>query len=372
MLEKYDQRKVVIVAREMPTEIGNSESIRLFRMIRMLAEKHIVFVYSEKISYGVSSIKTLGVNFGVFNDETILVEIIESINPDLVLFSRWINAENLIEKVREVTFAKVAIDIPSLTFEQLDNNDEIKNREFDQYKKCDFLMCTSKKIANVLKKHMIKQKIFIIYPIYVFDEYTRFLQNINKSQTYFVGDCTYGSNKEALKWFYNDVWKVIVENNKGLQLNLFGNFYPREYISNKNYNIKNLGFVPDMFDLMSTMSICYVPFKNVSGFSGKILEAIVYGIPIISTTKAAKPFEELGLKIKEHFYIADTPEEFSKRTTEVLENLDVAHQKTFDAKMILKAKLSGVEIKMNLFDVIESNGEKNSISYGEMDEYVET
>ena len=134
-MEKYNQRKVVIIAREMPTEIGNSESIRLFRMIRMLAEKHIVFVYAEKISYGLSSIKTLGVNFGVFNDESILLEIIESINPDLVIFSRWINAENVIDKVREVSFAKVAIDIPSLSYEQLEVTPTKSEQQIEEIKK---------------------------------------------------------------------------------------------------------------------------------------------------------------------------------------------------------------------------------------------
>jgi len=68
------------------------------------------------------------------------------------------------------------------------------------------------------------------------------------------------------------------------------------------------GFVPDLAPEYGRAQIAIVPLRAGSGTRIKILEAISYGRPIVSTRAGA---EGLDLCHEEHCLLADTPAEFS-------------------------------------------------------------
>jgi polysaccharide biosynthesis protein PslH len=115
-------------------------------------------------------------------------------------------------------------------------------------------------------------------------------------------------NVEALDWFLEKVFPIVIQKNKEFILHIGGKHLPEKYLKLANNNIIVHPIVEDAKQFMQQHGICIVPLLSGAGIRVKILEAMSNAVPIVSTTLGAS-----GLDIVHHhdILIADSPEDFA-------------------------------------------------------------
>lgn len=117
----------------------------------------------------------------------------------------------------------------------------------------------------------------------------------------------YRPNIDAFNWFVNKVWNDIYLKYQ-LVLNVYGNIC-QGYLA-ESHNKSNIifhGFVDDLEKTYNDLDIIINPVRCGAGLKIKNVEALGYGVPLITTTHGASGMEDGASKA---FLIASTPEEF--------------------------------------------------------------
>ena len=134
----------------------------------------------------------------------------------------------------------------------------------------------------------------------------------------FVGSMEWEPNRDAIKWFVKEIFPLIKKKIKNIKLLIVGSFMSEDVqrLDNKK-DILVKGFVPDISEVFRETDIFIAPVRLGSGVNVKVLEAMSYGVPVITTSKGAEGIEALH---GEHFLIVNTPEEFTDTIKYLLDN----------------------------------------------------
>lgn len=139
----------------------------------------------------------------------------------------------------------------------------------------------------------------------------------------FVGSMHWEPNKDAIRWFIKKVMPLIRGRikNKNIRLIVVGSFMSKEiYRLNNGVDICVRGFIEDLSEVWLDTDIFIAPIRLGSGVNVKIIEAMSYGIPVVTTSKGA---EGLKASAGEHFVLSNTPKEFAKSIKSLIDNLDM-------------------------------------------------
>ena len=137
----------------------------------------------------------------------------------------------------------------------------------------------------------------------------------------FLGSFRHIPNVEALEWFVTHVFPKVLAQRPLVRLILIGSDAPPRHSLPDIPNIELVGFVDDVRVPLSEFAVFICPILTGSGVRVKLLEAFAAGIPVISTTIGAEGLTE---KHGEICALADSPEEFAKKTLELLADASAA------------------------------------------------
>lgn len=101
----------------------------------------------------------------------------------------------------------------------------------------------------------------------------------------FLGGYQHYPNVDAVDWYLSEIWNKILFENPNLEFHIVG-IWPENI--QKKYRKKYPkiffhGFVPNLSDVLKN-SIVVVPLRIGSGMRMKIIEAVNYGCPVITTS----------------------------------------------------------------------------------------
>ncbi|MFZ7121897.1 MAG: glycosyltransferase family 4 protein [Eubacteriaceae bacterium] len=199
-------------------------------------------------------------------------------------------------------------------------NKRIKKLECKYAKDAD-LFCT---VSNRDKEIYIKlyelneKKVKVIdngIDISISDNYENSIKSEDK-YILFIGSLWYRPNYEGIQWFIKEIWPRIKEINTDLNLRIIGKFEKKIYYEDKD--IEFLGFVKDIYTYYKNCAAFIVPLRVGSGTRLKILEAMSFKVPIISTSVGC---EGINVINKKNIIICDDPIEFSKEVNDVVNNI---------------------------------------------------
>lgn len=130
----------------------------------------------------------------------------------------------------------------------------------------------------------------------------------------FVGAGSYQPNEHGIAWFVENVFPHIRDRIPAV-LDVVG-APPNNPIQAPGVTYR--GYVPSLEDYYRDAHVSVVPIFFGSGTRGKIVEAMAYGTPVVSTTIGA---EGLHVAPDTHYLRADTAEEFVSALVDVAERL---------------------------------------------------
>lgn len=161
----------------------------------------------------------------------------------------------------------------------------------------------------------------------------------------FIGSSRHDPNRIAIEWFIGKVFPAIVSACPQARLYLAG--FTKE--SNPDLavssQIEMLGSVEDVRPLLDTCSVFICPILSGSGVRVKLLEAFSGGIPVVSTRIGAEGLAEVDGEL---CALADRPEDFARRTIELLENPSSAEQMAYRARTEMEQHWDSAQVTARL------------------------
>lgn len=235
---------------------------------------------------------------------------------DYVLLSRPHIAKEHIEAVRAFTRAKVIFYGHDLHYSRLmgeyekthDSSllkqaEESRTLEEALWKEVDVIYYPSpSETAAVIAA--FPDAIARTVPLYYFEQKDSAVdkKNRNREDLLFVAGFGHPPNVDAAKWLVNDIFPLIKEKVPAARLFLVGSNPTNEVRSLANDSVFVTGYVPDA-DLAihyKSAGVSIVPLRFGAGVKGKVLEALYYGIPLVTTSVGIQGLELLDQIVPVH------------------------------------------------------------------------
>jgi GT2 family glycosyltransferase/glycosyltransferase involved in cell wall biosynthesis/protein-L-isoaspartate O-methyltransferase len=151
-----------------------------------------------------------------------------------------------------------------------------------------------------------------------------------RSGILFLGNFENLANRDALAWFLDSIWPLVLQQDPALQLLVVGNASPTD-LQEKHRNVECMGRVDDLAPLFARARVFAAPIRYGTGINTKNLQAMAHGLPVVTTTIGA---EGMQLQNGVDGLIADTPQSFANallrlhRDADLWEKLAAAGRQT--------------------------------------------
>ena len=102
----------------------------------------------------------------------------------------------------------------------------------------------------------------------------------------FFGNMNYSPNVEAVKWFAGECLPKILDVHPNVEVNVAGRDPQKGLLKLANTvpRLKISGPFDDLAEILGPADIVVAPMLSGSGMQNKILEAMAYGLPVVTTT----------------------------------------------------------------------------------------
>jgi glycosyltransferase involved in cell wall biosynthesis len=134
----------------------------------------------------------------------------------------------------------------------------------------------------------------------------------------FVGSMAWEPNRDAITWFVSEIFPIVRRGPVKTRLVIAGSSMTGEIAGLDNgVDIIVKGFVEDISEVLLDADVFIAPVRFGSGVNVKVLEAMSYGVPVVTTPKGA---EGTGGRHGEHFMVAQNEGEFASAIGRLFEN----------------------------------------------------
>lgn len=230
---------------------------------------------------------------------------VSELNPDIVLFDRFMTEEQFSWRVAEHAPSALRIlDTEDLHFlrdlrrsnksylPQMDfdfTKSELAKREVASILRSDLSLMISESEINLLKEQfhipetilyylpiIVDPKIDLPFPIKTFEERKNFV---------FIGNFWHEPNWDCVQHIVKDIWPKIHESLPDAELHIYGAYASekvQQLASNKR-KVQVLGRAASSLATLNDYRILLAPLRFGAGIKGKFIEAMTLGLPYITS-----------------------------------------------------------------------------------------
>jgi glycosyltransferase involved in cell wall biosynthesis len=129
-------------------------------------------------------------------------------------------------------------------------------------------------------------------------------------------------NREGLEFFLGSVLPLIVAQKPNVRISIAGRISSAIEIDKAlTKNITCLGYIPDLAELYLKSRLVICPLRIGSGTKFKLVEAMAYAMPIVTTVHCASA---LSLVDGINAFIADDPDIYAKQVLRLIDDTELA------------------------------------------------
>jgi glycosyltransferase involved in cell wall biosynthesis len=166
----------------------------------------------------------------------------------------------------------------------------------------------------------------------------------------FLGNMEYPPNIDAVRYFIDKIFPLIKKEIKDVKFYIVGK-NPAKIKKCVCKDIILTGFVKDLNKYFLKCKVFAAPLRLGSGIQNKVLEALNYEIPVVTTSIVNKGVEA---KNNEEIMVADRPEDFANKVIVLLKNKKQRKKLSANGKKFLKKNYSWDKINRQLDEIINS------------------
>ncbi|MBP7184578.1 MAG: glycosyltransferase family 4 protein [Saprospiraceae bacterium] len=198
---------------------------------------------------------------------------------------------------------------------------KLKKFEVNSLNKCDMFVAITERDLQHFKKLGLQKPSFVAPVGLDNTQYLADAHGFNKAKLSigFIGSLDWRPNIEALDWFLKNVWDLMSNEYPDLSLHIAGRNTPDWLYKLGSKNVFVHGEVRNAQEFINQHPILVVPILSGSGIRVKILEGMLLGRTVITTTVG---LEGINAKHAQEVMIADTPKGFMECLRYCYENRD--------------------------------------------------
>ena len=324
-------KKILIIGLVWPEPVSSAAGTRIIQLVSLfLSHGDEVFFASaaskSEFSYNLTSIGVTEREI-LLNDQSFNV-FLKEINPDVVLFDRYMTEEQYGWRVQqECPDAIKILDTEDLHFLRYARQEAIKTgdplniftdtakREIAAILRCDLSLIISETEMDILKDQFRIDPSLIYYLPFLEEEITSAV--ISQWKAFeeregfvFIGNYLHEPNWHTLQILKTKVWPIIKKLLPAVQLHIYGAYPSQKVMQFNNVKEKFLvhGRAKDARAAISAHKVLIAPIQFGAGVKGKFIDAMQTGTPAVTTAVGA---EAMKGGLDWNGAIADDPELFA-------------------------------------------------------------
>ena len=150
----------------------------------------------------------------------------------------------------------------------------------------------------------------------------------------FIGSLDWMPNLEGIHWFLHHVWPTLLKSYRNVELHIAGRNTPDDIFQHHGKDrIYVHGEVPDAEQFVLSCDVMIVPLFSGSGMRVKIIESMLLGRPIVTTSIG---LEGIPARHEREILIADTPNDFIHQLSKLIEQPTLRIELAQQAQKLLK------------------------------------
>lgn len=168
----------------------------------------------------------------------------------------------------------------------------------------------------------------------------------------FTGTIRYFPNKDAVLYFYNEIFPLVKKVIPEVKFYVVGNQPPKNVIKlASSGDVIVTGRVEDVRPYFDKSAVFVCPLRSGSGMQAKILEAMAMGVPVVTTSLG---FEALDAVAGRDILVADDPKRFAEEVIRLVKDRDLRQYIAQNARKLVEEKYDWSSIVERLDAVYES------------------
>lgn len=201
---------------------------------------------------------------------------------------------------------------------KLESSSKWKAIEFALMRKADVAYYPSKIEQDIIHESDPSINVKVLVP-YIFSEVTTPDYVLEEREDImFLGGFNHGPNVDAALWFAKEILPLVQEKLPKVRWHVLGSHPPKEVQALASDTIKVHGFVTDeeLAEFYEDCRMSVVPLRYGAGIKGKVVEAMKFGIPVLTTSVGAEGI----LGAENSLAVEDDPQAFADRLCSLYED----------------------------------------------------
>ena len=356
---------LLIIGQTFPEPTTTAAGGRMLQLIEMFTSHGygITFASSASSSEKSFNLDSIGVTTQqiVINDSS-FDDFVRQLNPTLVLFDRFITEEQFAWRVTQsCPKALKILDTEDLHFlrkarqQSLKDATDVKDanlftetakREIASILRCDLSLIISEFEMKLLTDTFAVSKEILYYlPFMVtkLPDSGNFPEFEQRTNFMTIGNLLHGPNVDSVLYLKKEIWPLIKKQLPQAQLYIYGNYAPQHILElhNQKQGFYIMGWADSVAHVMQKARVCLAPLRFGAGLKGKLLDAMLYGTPGVTTSIGA---EGMYGDLLTPGVIADTPEAFAELSVAIYSDKIKWQQNAQRGVEIIKARYNGKAI----------------------------
>lgn len=370
---------LLIIGQTFPEPTTTAAGGRMLQLIEMFTSHGygITFASSASSSEKSFNLNSIGVTTQqiVINDSS-FDDFVRQLNPTLVLFDRFVTEEQFAWRVTQsCPKALKILDTEDLHFlrkarqQALKDATDVKDanlftetakREIASILRCDLSLIISEFEMKLLADTFAVSKEILYYlPFMVtkLPDSSNFPEFEQRTNFMTIGNLLHGPNVDSVLYLKKEIWPLIKKQLPQAQLYIYGNYAPQHILElhNQKQGFYIMGWADSVAHVMQKARVCLAPLRFGAGLKGKLLDAMLYGTPGVTTSIGA---EGMYGDLLTPGVIADTPESFAELSVALYSDKIKWQQNAQRGVEIIKARYNGKAIAkdfMTRLDALKIN-----------------
>ena len=266
--------------------------------------------------------------------------LLKEIQPDIVLFDRFLTEEQFGWRLTEICPRAIRIlDTEDLHFLRAARHqafkkkesialkylvNDITKREIASIYRCDLSLIISKYEIELLRNIFELNASLLIYLPFLLEKIST--SKINSYPTFdqrknfmTIGNFKHAPNWNAVQYLKNTIWPLIRSKLPNVELHIYGAYLPEKakQLHNKKEGFIIKGRAKSLEEVFTNSKVCLTPLQFGAGLKGKLIDAMLFGTPSITTKIGAEAMHD---DLSWNGIITDDPDEFAKKSIEIYNN----------------------------------------------------
>ncbi|HEY9040902.1 MAG TPA: glycosyltransferase [Rheinheimera sp.] len=305
------QPLLIIVGYVWPEPNSSAAGYRMLSLIQLFIEQgwQVIFASAAEFSPHRFMLSTIGVSeHEISLNDSSFDEWISELAPDAVMFDRFMLEEQFGWRVEQACPAAIRIldmeDCHALRDARLRSfqrgvtvdvqalNSELAVREIAAIYRCDLTFVISEYEIQLLQQHYAVPANLLCYcPFLLSDTQPGTSPDFNQRQHFItIGNFRHAPNWQAVLWLQQDIWPRIRQALPEAELHIYGAYPPPKAtaLHNPRQGFLLKGWADDVAEVMQQARVCLAPLAYGAGLKGKLLDAMRFGTPSVTTDIGAE------------------------------------------------------------------------------------